>query len=406
MLSRKLSWKSWLNNEARVWRTPDSQVLEVQKEFSINPHIIIPGTEPALNSLIYGYQQDGKTLDLNGGVAGSYNPNFDVFHLKYHGANASELISRTPEAVKEQYERVISYFVQRGFDMPGSDVPSQYQGMYIGIRSAGQGVTLSSADQARPLLTIQFQYKEEGKSQKPIALDLTLDNSGRALNTALFEPNPANFRNGYRYPIRIPITSDIENFNTSTGPIAFIKHDTIRIRVPETSNGYLVGNRNSNIPPNPAFVYTNSFFILSFQGTFRLMKRDEINNIVSSDFRNSTYLIQTSDLVESKTREIFNGVTRDIVRNVAKLTAPVTVIFPPGETYNGVVLALLNGESPSFDVYNIPPRLAQGVVTNAVGNGSTVTYTYSPLNFSIIRACPKFSDLQPNFAISLNIYDF
>lgn len=313
---------------------------------------MVSGTEPDPNKPIYGYNPD-QSLDITGGVAKSYNSIFTDFSIRYHGDNFSNLKYLLPQYIEAQYRRALSYFIQRGFNIPFKDVYQQYQGQYICNR---QGF---STDPYPPLpatpeyVGIKFVY--ENSNPIPVALDLVTTASPKLVLIGLYEADVTNYQNGYFYPLRIPITTDFCNvYSVKYGkePIAYYSelYRTITISVAYEDNvsPHFSAFEKMFLPQYQIDVDWRDY-LLEFQGTFALMKRDIQNNLVSASFPNAAYLIQSSQFVHVKSQNVDHGIP---TVNTVDMS-----FYNPGGQYNGYVLSLMNGGSTSYDIYcyNIGP---------------------------------------------------
>lgn len=315
-----------------------AQVLENIIDFEpINPSTIVTGTE--VNSAhssyaIYGYDEN-QNFDRNGGFSGSHNPNFTEFNLRCHFEKRENIPFIEPEAVELQYRRIISWFAQRGFQIPGKDVYSQYDGQFIMNRDNGQ------------FISIKFVYEPDNPI--PIALDMITTASPNIIAMDLYEPDVTKYKNGRYYPIRIPITTNFCGvFQKKYGkePIVYYSnlHRKITIHVPELdSTGILLASEIQLLPQYEINVDWKDN-LLSFDGTFSMMQRDtSTNQLVSAGFAEGVYLVQSSSTITIKSNNIVNG--------VSNLYEQVQDFYLPGNVYAGFVLSLMNGQSPAFDVY-------------------------------------------------------
>lgn len=319
-----------------------TNVLAVQQDYSIDVATLIAGTGPDPGSSVYGYNTN-QTLDLVGGKAKSYNADFTQYNLRYHGATNAPL---TPAMTKSIHDEMISLYSQRGFQLQKSDVAPQFNGEYVYIKGAGQ---IQS-----PFISMKFFYGN-GPNTIPTALDLYSTASPPPFVLDLYEPNQALHKNVHGYPIRIPVTTDFcgvfqKKFNVE--PIVYYNDHqrTINVKVPESTSGYKLMAYNIVIPPYPAFNQSGSDYLISFDGSFSLMKRDSNNVLVKSNPTDCVYLVQSSAEVKIKSRLL----------NVSDFEA--TILFNvPGDVYSGAVCPLMNGESPSNDCYAIEGTVGQAL---------------------------------------------
>lgn len=382
-----------------VYRT---QVLAIQQELVINMSTVIPGTEADSGSNVYGYNTN-QTLDLVGGKAKSYNPGFTQFNLKYHGIRDCVV---SPTTLKTIFDRTISFYNQRGFQLQRSDVAESYRGEYILTTTAGQTQT--------PFVYMKFFYGSF-PSTIPTALDLYATSSPYGTNIAdLYEPNFALRRNKHAYPIRIPVTTDfcrVFQPSYNTAPIVYYDDHRrrITIRVPKNSEGYKLLDFSIIIPPRPSANQVGSDSLISFDGSFNLMKRDYSNQLVSSNPTSCTYLVQSSSTVNVVSRLVFNGIT------YPDFNSSIEYNYYPGGIYGGAVCPLMNGESSSFDCYihdsddvnafsaPIDPLQspAQGPYAEGDSIGTTLIESYSVPNNITLFTNPVANEFLVNLPINI-----
>ncbi len=166
-------------------------ILEVINDFLVPRDTVIPGTEPYAGAPVYGYNED-QSLDLTGGPEMSYNPDFSGVDFRYHGQNQEALPLVNFDNIKSWYEHAISYYLQRGFPMPGPDVYPQYEGQFIfsdNLNSNG-GVGGGS------YVAVKFVFDDSGL---PIAVDLAASASFTVVALQLYEANILDKKNGFFY---------------------------------------------------------------------------------------------------------------------------------------------------------------------------------------------------------------
>jgi len=311
-------------------------ILENIQEFSVPRDLVVPGTEINADAPVYGYNAETQELILGGGPELSYNPNFEAVNMRYHGQNPAELVLTTPENMQAWYEHTLSYYLQRGFEMPGIDVYPQYEGQFIFNNGSNDFVG------------IKF-YFEDGPI--PIALDLVATATPSIVANELFEPDPSLRKNGFYYPIRIPITTNFAEFNQKFNkePIVYYDnlHRRITIRVPECNNTPTeLFNFKLSVPCcNCNLDLDLQDKLVAFDGTFSLMRRNSLNQLVSSSFNQLEYLIQASSVVSVKSLSVDHG-QQSIYTKAYNFNEP-------GGTFTGLAIPLMNGEGPQTDVYTI-----------------------------------------------------
>ncbi len=264
-----------LYNSYRAYPGVALKVLPERIDYCFRISDVAPGTQADPRSLVYGYQADGLSLDLRGGMRGSYPCSFRKFKIQYLGAPESQLVAYTPSTIKKAYTRIVSYFAQRGFPFPQKDQPAEYKDIWVNGNSG-----------RRP--DIRFGPKVHGV---PLYLDLYVGGSNDVLPASThqrYDPNTSNRVNGGLYPVRIPITQDFcGEFNTKydTEPIAYYDclEGVLTIQVPELANfpGYLV------LQSRAVFGIVNEqidVYLMSYLNSFSLLKRDQNNQFVKATF--------------------------------------------------------------------------------------------------------------------------
>lgn len=339
-----------------------AKFLSYVEELQVDPFAIVPGTEPTVGSMVYGYNDD-QTLDLNGGVAKSYTADFTAFPLQYNTSmKLDEIEMWTPDAVTAGFQRALSFYVQRGFQLQTSDIPEQFEGQYLYLPSDGQWQFFNG----RPYIGLKFVYGDEDPST-PIAVDLIATASPWFFVLDVFEADQSQYQNGHGYPIRIPITQDfccvyLKKFETE--PIAYYDsvHRRITIHVPNTGTEYLLGSTLLEISSQPQSNVDYRDNLLGFDGTFSLLKRDSQNQLVAANFATATILVQATPTVSVQSRLYTFGVPEDFALEIPFYTS--------GE-FTGALVPLINGGTESFNWFTIPASLPQlgGFVS---AGGSTI----------------------------------
>lgn len=292
-----------------------NKILETVTDFCINPYAIVPGTTLKQGSLVYGYESDKTTLNLTGGT--SYNPDFTEFKFRHHTVEPA-LIS--PQQYKDILAKNISYYTQRGFQLPAKDIAPQYQGMYSSITGGyafGWNV---------PIVYMKFA-KVGGKIKY---LDLMATNTQKFQSIGLYEPNINDYENTLWYPIRIPITKNCRTYEAALGSTPIVYYDEqkskITISVPDLGDdGHFLG---SNVFDQPYPGLENISFVdylKSFEGTFSLMKREKNNQVRLTDIECAEYIVQCSSQVNIKNYSNASGL------NVSGEDTFTRLISPPNE---------------------------------------------------------------------------
>lgn len=324
------------NQYQLIGSTRRANVLENVKENSISRDLIVPGTEPELGSVIFGYNDD-QTLDINGGSVKSYNSNFTQFNWRYNAPNT--VVDLTNDALVPAMERIISYYVQRGFQVTPEDIPEGYEHQFVGLLGTGQ-----QQNTTRPYIGVNLVFNvNEFTHVDLMAYDLQ---STPPLVIDLYEPNIANKQNGHVYPLRIPVTTDLCEFTELKDLQPIVYYDKVRrnitIEVPETSPEFLQYSLSTTKP----FSSSRQAYLQSFSASYNLARRGYNNEVVSSSPFQATILTQASDLLSFKTRVINNAVESFRAFTAPRLTS--------NDLYNGQTCQLLNSTTPSYDIYVFP----------------------------------------------------
>lgn len=320
-------------------------ILENIQDFFVPRELVVPGTEIYNDAPIYGYNED-QTLDLTGGPEKSYNPDFTGVSYKYHGQNPAELVLTTPDNMQTWYEHATSYYTQRGFPMPGIDVYPQYEGQFIFSNNL-LGNDTFFPEGSGYFVAAKFVYDDE--SSLPTAVDFVATAAPALVSLDLYQPDSNLRQNGRYYPLRIPITTDINEFSEQYNkqPIAYFDnlHRTLTIHVSECdTTSHELSNFTLAIPCctcNVDIDYTDN--LVAFDGTFNLMRRNAQNQLVSSSFDQLEYLIQASNVVTVKTAFTDHGQTTIYEQDYN--------FSEPGSSFTGLAIPLMNGGSTSHDIY-------------------------------------------------------
>lgn len=358
-----------------------TNVLEIEKEFVIPVNRTLLDTQPNPGAPIYGYNGDG-TLDLTGGRAKSYDPGFTKVRTKYNGAKEGKfydpsgtvtqlLEDLTPEAIKDYMDTFVSYYTSRGFPIQGPDTFKKFEDQYIWQFPAGQNQAFTSGG----YVAIRPIWHANRNVPDYIDLHATANNNPNeyfVLDTFLSDLSLAE--NGHGYPLRIPVTTDLCEYQNSGDPIAFYDQDAyvLSIRVPDPGNGYFLTNRIVNTG-NPALDVDYEEHLLAFEGSFAIIKKtkskptkckidrrrtnndDSTVKLVNGQIEDAYVFAQVSETVHIKSRVIDFGIPAS---PDYELFNPIrSDVYGPSDPtiyYTGVVCAKMNGGSPSFDFYVVP----------------------------------------------------
>ena len=331
----------------------DNPILEVERNFTINVDTIIPGTELAPGSRVYGYNND-QSLDINGGKAKSYNSRFKTVPLKYHGSDQTLMVSNTAENAKSYMDRIISYYVQRGYPMPSPDVTPSYDGLFVHSLS---GPFDGQEQLGAPYLSMKFVYNKTNPSCTiPTHVDVLCDSSPREFGFLraildLYEPDQSKYKNGHFYPIRIPITTDFcgefqNKYNTE--PIAYYNRTChkVTIRVPQSAAGHYLGFRK-DIFDNSSLNNHEENYLTSLDATFSSLKRDSNNLLVPSNPKQAVVLVQDIELITASSKVV------DLLDGGSEAAHQTAAPFEGFGTFLCMICPLMSGGSNSLDVYAV-----------------------------------------------------
>lgn len=327
------SWQKW--PRSRVWVLRNEQDASVAKDF------VFPGTEPGLGTLVYGYNDD-QTLDTSGGPAKSYNATFTKYDWKYHDTELNTVVTFPP--MKAAMDRIISWNLQRGMPLPAPDVAPKMEGMYIALSGAGQTQTLVNGD---PFVAMRLIYGVSSTTV-PEFVDIVAywqQNDGHPFVLDTFIASEAERLNGHCYPLRVPVVTDCCEFAKMIAieePISYF--DTAKRQF--TVNVKNVSHTTVNLELSPVLPDTYGSILRGFEGTFKLAKRSFTNEIVSATAPTSHYIVQVSPQTLITTTELTNGVPLPVSQAVQREN--------DSGSFQGVLLALMNGESRAVDVYSYP----------------------------------------------------
>ncbi len=278
-----------------LYKTSDSsaiKVMDTRHNFCYDIRKVVPGTEADSSGIVYGYNKN-QSIDLNGGVKKSYNRDFKKYKIQYNGAARNELSVYTPRVLKNNYSKIVSYYAQRGFQFQTSDSLRAYDGYYFPVNAnPGRGLRFVMANDKCDKSTKKgFHCK---KNAIPKAVDFYFAD-GTPVD---YEPDVSKWINGAVYPIRIPITTDFcGEFNAKydTEPIAYYdcETSTLTIHIPQVNNIGIYNRFNKNQVGSYNENVKN--YILNFDGSYRLYKRDELNEIVRAEFCDFDYIVQVSE---------------------------------------------------------------------------------------------------------------
>lgn len=340
-------------------------VPEIEKEFVIPVNRTLFGTQPDSQSKVYGYNDD-QTLDLTGGRAKSYNPGFTEFHLKYNAVNEAifydpsgpltkRIETLTPEVVKRNFDKIVSYFGSRGFYLQGPDTFPKFSNQYIWTHSASQNQFFGNP--AYIALRLIWEDSKKCKKSVPAFVDLHASaNQDGYFVLDSYQADESQRQNGHGYPLRIPITTDFcGRFQTeyNLNPIAYFdkKANVLTIHVPDNGQQHLFVKQVVNTG-NPDLDINYEEYLTGFNASFVALRRNSKNEFVPTKLRCANLFAQVSQTIDVKSNVISFGEPQ-IYESSIQIRRQVSARNPT-IYYTGVVAPLMNGGSPSFDASVIP----------------------------------------------------
>lgn len=361
------------------------QVLEKRNKHCIPIDRTIPSTQPNPDAPVYGYNEDGS-LDLNGGRQKSYLPSFKKFQMECHQALEGKYdIDGSVVTLPLQYlnnEKVnnimnnnISYFASRGFTIQDKDTYEKFSNQYVWTVSNGQGATMYVA-----IRTIW----DNCKKGIPKFVDLHASaNPFYNFSLDTYQANPSLKKNGFGYPVRIPVTVDFNIFQNlyNSSPIAYydVRCNVLSIHVPENENGYYLFKTLIDTG-NPGNSVDREEWLLAFDGSFSLLRRNSKNELVSSKAKCADLLAQVSQevYIKSRARNTAESPIEEFEQtqlNKSTIGKPSVVTNKPGL---GPFPAFYTNASPQTDVtgqgklagnppYNVCTLLPSNSLQNKVG---------------------------------------
>lgn len=363
-----------------------TKYVKTQKEFSVPVDCPVQGTEADCNSIVYGYdvKRNGDTvLDLNGGKKKSYPKSLKCINVKYNGLDPEEHLpgGLTFPAMCPIVKHVLSYYLERGYQIPPPDVPSNFENQFIWTVGAGNQNGIGNG-------FISMKLIFSGTNEAPDFLDLIATGSVLSSNRVLglYEPNPLNRKNGYMYPIRIPVTTDFcGTFQEMYGrePIVYLDEEcnVITVHVPFTEEGHLISAATIETG-NPGLDFYDEDYLQYFDASFKLLRREEKvepatsckescsdadehnenSNLISSNARRAELLAQVSTDSFWGSRNVYFGDDYFFPQQFP-IRLNILELFGEADTRNyyfGLVLPLMNGGSKSLDVYALNTPIFTG----------------------------------------------
>ncbi len=408
-IQHQFIWQDFLGGAGR-------KELEFTQDFTLSLKPKFEESKADPRSPVYGYHQDGS-LDLDGGRKKSYNKNFKKFYLRYHGAAESKypsfdpqdpiatqpLTFLFPETVKNIYEHNVPYFVERGFDIQGSDTFKKFKDQFIWTWPSGQ-----LQEYGLPgYIAIKLIWDDENssgskKSDVPAYVDLhaTANNTfSEYFVLETYQDNESKHKNGYGYPTRVPVTTNFCRFQKNQGKkaIAFYdkKQHVLTVHVPETvcTKNFLtsrvvdVGNPDLNVE------YTEH--LAGFDGSFKVFGRNECDKLAPTSLKKAELLAQVSDVVSIRSRVLENGQI-----NIFESAWPIRLPILDNAllNYSGAVIGKMNGGSKAYDCYIEPIPDLNAYVVNSdpsdLSNQKVRGHHYHTGDNPVTRVVERYSNLS------------
>ena len=354
--------------------------LEIVQDFTIPFKPTTSLQKADYRTPVYGYNKDGS-LDTTGGMKKTYNSNFTEFYLRYHGALEAKypsgdpqdpifslpLVTLTPEGVKEIYGNSIPYFVERGFEIQGSDIYKEFTNQYIWSYTSGQSngayvaMRLIYEDSSSDSSSTDSSSSSES-SALPSYVDLHASRNplpGQYFNLNVYESNPKKFVNGDGYPTRIPITTNFCDFEKqlNRSPIAFYdkSQNVLTVHVPTTDEAkYLLTKRVVDVG-NPLMNVNYIEHLAGFDGSFKTFRRDQDGMLVACPLSDTEVFAQVSEDVTIRSR-VDNLLESSQSTQFFEFANPIRdyVIDSSLLSYTGAVANRMNGGTKAFDTFAEP----------------------------------------------------
>jgi len=272
------------------------------------------------------------------------NGKSDAIALRYHGTPAESLYVNSPRAIEQMYKHILNYFNDRGFITIEHDIAKRFKQAFIYI---GSGI----------LMTMAFKWQKN--RQQPVALDFLVSTAGLISMIETYQPDSRKRMNGKLYPVRIPITTNYCDFNRRLleGPIVYydLVAQAITIHIEEAH--ILQGEELDYIPSDPNLNLETSESIVSFHGTFSLLKQEGDRLVKAKSSEDVDYLVQSTSEVK-----IINSYTFFDETNRQENRIPLF----EGEVFTPMIMAPISGGSTSIDIYAIPgPEFNSYVIPTA-----------------------------------------
>jgi hypothetical protein len=339
------------------------KVMKVQRNYEIPVKTVYPGTE-ANEGIVYGYNCKQQLL-RNGGIKNSYNKEFKTFGLNYNGVDESEMVILNPERLHDNYKAIVSYFYQRGYPLQQDDQPKAYNNIYLSFAPSFAPFVYVNGIQ---LVHSEKRDKCGRKVDKIVAVDFWLNYGyGYFDPTIELYTQTSNYKSNGLYPIRIPLTTNNGKFEKyqNVKPIAYYDeiNSLLRIKVPETDTEGILNSYTADVFGQINFNIKQ--YILAFDATYKILRRNSSNELVSAGLDSFTCLAQTNPILNMKFR----------VLNVGNALPPIV----PGE--NVVPLQIPFYYGPGLHV-NTPTKIAGDYEVGTASFGATIYTLTGDLAFT------------------------
>lgn len=299
---------------------------------------------------IFGYENDGTTLDLTGGK--QYNDFVTEFGLRIHGPESS---TSMVESMRQATIHTIEYLASRGHQIAFDDTVPENENTYRN--------RVNQAENGTGSVYISTKFVYENGPGVPSHIDLGAVSDLTRTGFTEYEPIEANRLPEYAYPMRIPITQSCDEFNEKLGSEPIIHYNIqlnqLTIDVPDTTNFLTWFDPNYTF--DTPFGVPSRLFMRGFHGKFGLLRRNNNNELVRSKFSNSDVLVQISEKIVINSFIDYSGVVENARSAVFNQFSQI-----PGftEEYIGIILPKMNGGSPDFDVYILNLGVTNGFSTD------------------------------------------
>ena len=318
--------------------------------------VILRRTHPLAERLsgVFGYEPDGTLSEpLNAGKL--YNDHVTETKWVVHGVDPSQRLDLDPEVVLDITGPISDHFSSRGFQLAPPDTFESNERQFNFRSNITQTGFVGTPVW---LINISFHFGESNPNV-PSAVDLvglsqtefpgTPFGQAGYKGVAPYENDPEKRDSRFNYPIRIPLTTDCEEFNhwqRQRKASAFLNLTTNQVTITARNMNYVpfFDDRWPLALPPVEFT-TLEYRMKGFNGKFQFVKRDRANQLVSSNVNQAEYFIQVSETVEVGCTELYAA------RDPPLLDLSYTINRTTAGFYSGAVISRINGGSPDYDIY-------------------------------------------------------